>query len=69
MTAKPWVSVDRSTKHLGFTHDSIYRWIDCKGFPAHRVERLWKLQACKVDDWAQVGGAAEDSNGSVQGGK
>ena len=44
MTAEPWVSVDQIAEHLGVTRDSIYRWIDRKGLPAHRVGRLWKFQ-------------------------
>jgi len=39
MTAEPWVSVDQIAEHLGVTRDSIYRWIDRKGLPAHRVGR------------------------------
>lgn len=66
MTAEPWVSVDQIAEHLGVTRDSIYRWIDSKGLPAHRVGRLWKFQVSEVDDWVRVGGADEDSNGSVR---
>ena len=51
MTAEPWVSVDQIAEHLGVTRDSIYRWIDRKGLPAHRVGRLWKFQVSEVDDW------------------
>ena len=30
------VSVDDVAKHLGVAKDSIYRWIERKGFPAHK---------------------------------
>ena len=66
MSAEPWVSVDQIAEHLGVTRDSIYRWIDRKGLPAHRVGRRWKFQVSEVDDWVRVGGADEDSNGSVR---
>jgi len=59
MTAKPWVSVDQIAEHLGVTRDSIYRWIDRKGLPAHRVGRLWKFQVSDVDEWVRAGGADE----------
>ena len=59
MTSEPWVSVDQIAEHLGVTRDSIYRWIDRKGLPAHRVGRLWKFQISEVDDWVRVGGANE----------
>jgi len=44
MTAEPWVSVDQISEHLGVKRDSIYRWIDRKDLPAHRVGRLWKFK-------------------------
>lgn len=47
-------------EHLGVTHVSIYRWIDRKSLPAHRVVRLWKFQVSDVDDWVRTGGADED---------
>lgn len=59
MTAEPWVSVDQIAEHLGVTRDSIYRWIDRKGLPAHRVGRLWKFKVSEVDDWVRAGGADE----------
>lgn len=60
MTSEPWVSVDQIAEHLGVTRDSIYRWIDRKGLPAHRVGRLWKFQVSEVDGWVRVGGANEE---------
>lgn len=60
--AEPWVSVEQIAEHLGVTRDSIYRWIDRKGLPAHRVGRLWKFKVSEVDDWVRAGGAHEDPN-------
>lgn len=54
---EPWVSVEQIAEHLGVTRDSIYRWIDSKHLPAHRVGRLWKFKATEVDDWVRAGGA------------
>lgn len=62
---EPWVSVDRIAEHLSVTRDSIYRWIDRKSLPAHRVGRLWKFQVSEVDEWVRMGGAAEDSDSRV----
>lgn len=66
MTTEPWVSVDQIAEHLGVTRDSIYRWIDRKGLPAHRVGRLWKFKVSEVDDWVRAGGADEHKD-HVQG--
>jgi excisionase family DNA binding protein len=59
MTVEPWVSVDQIAEHLGVTRDSIYRWIERKGLPAHRVGRLWKFKVSAVDQWVLSGGADE----------
>lgn len=56
---EPWASVDDVAKHLGVTKDSIYRWIEHKGLPAHKVGRLWKFKLSEVDDWVRRGGASE----------
>ena len=68
---EPWVSVDQIAEHLGVTRDSIYRWIDRKGLPAHRVGRLWKFQVSEVDVWVRAGGATEEqrSDGETPSGK
>lgn len=60
--AEPWVSVEQIAEHLGVTRDSIYRWIDRKGLPAHRVGRLWKFKVSEVDQWVRDGGADEPKN-------
>jgi excisionase family DNA binding protein len=60
LATEAWVSVDQIAEHLGVTRDSIYRWIDRKGLPAHRVGRLWKFQVSEVDNWVRAGGADEE---------
>jgi excisionase family DNA binding protein len=56
---EPWVSVEQIAEHLGVKRDSIYRWIDRKNLPAHRVGRLWKFKVSEVDAWVRMGGADE----------
>jgi excisionase family DNA binding protein len=58
--SESWISVEQIAEHLGVTRDSIYRWIDRKGLPAHRVGRLWKFQRAEVDEWVRAGGADEN---------
>jgi len=60
MSAEPWVSVDQVAQHLGVAKDTIYRWRESRGLPAHRVGRLWKFQVSEVDDWVRAGGADEN---------
>jgi excisionase family DNA binding protein len=57
---EPWVSVEEVASHLGVAKDSVYRWIENKGMPAHRVGRLWKFKISEVDEWVHAGGAGSD---------
>jgi len=57
---EPWVSVEEIASHLGVAKDSVYRWIETKGLPAHRMGRLWKFRISEVDDWVLAGGRAEE---------
>lgn len=61
MAAEPWVSVDVAAAHLGVAKDSVYRWIEQKSLPAHRVGRLWKFKLTEIDKWVRDGGAAQDA--------
>ncbi len=67
MPTEPWASVEDVSSHLGVAKDSVYRWIDHKGLPAHKIGRLWKFKLSAVDDWVRSGGAidqgSEDSSG------
>jgi excisionase family DNA binding protein len=57
--AEPWVSVEAVAAHLGVAKDSVYRWIDAKRMPAHKIGKLWKFKLSRVDEWVQDGGAGE----------
>ena len=54
-----WVGVDDVAKHLGVNKDSVYRWIDKMGLPAHRIGRLYRFKLSEVDEWIRSGGATE----------
>jgi len=57
-----WVSVEEVASHLGVVKETVYRWIEKRGLPAHRVGRLWKFQLAEVDDWVKSG----DANGGEE---
>ena len=59
-TTEPWVSVEDVAKHLGVARDSVYRWIESRGLPAHKVGRIWKFKLSQVDAWVEAGGAKAD---------
>lgn len=58
-----WISVAEVAEHLGVARDTVYRWIDSRGMPAHRLGRFWKFQLSEVDAWVKSG-EADVSNGA-----
>ena len=59
MKNEPWVTLDDITRHLSVSRDTIYRWIDDRGLPAHKVGRLWKFKVSEVDAWVREGKATD----------
>ncbi len=54
-----WVGVEDVATHLGVAKDSVYRWIDERGLPAHRVGRLFRFKLSEVDEWVRAGRSRE----------
>lgn len=54
-----WVGAEDVATHLGVNKDSIYRWIEKKGLPAHRLGRLFRFKLSEVDGWVRAGCAGE----------
>jgi excisionase family DNA binding protein len=54
-----WLSVDEIAAYLGIKRDTVYKWIERKQMPAHKVGRLWKFRKDEVDRWVRNGGANE----------
>lgn len=52
-----WHSVEELTEYLGVARDTIYRWIEGRRLPAHRIGRLWKFKLSEIDAWVRQGGA------------
>ena len=50
-----WLSVEEIAAYLGVKRDTIYKWIDRKGMPGHKVGRLWKFRRQAVDEWVTSG--------------
>ena len=59
-----WLSVEEIAAHLGVNPDTVYKWIERKKMPAHKVGRLWKFQATEVDAWIRDGRASESVSGA-----
>ena len=58
-TEEGWVGIADVAAHLQVTRDSIYRWVDSKDFPAHKVGRLLRFRLSEVDDWVKTDGESD----------
>ncbi len=57
---EPWVSTKLIAEHLGFTKDTIHKWIKGGAIPCSRVDKLWRFKKSEVDLWIKSGGAVEN---------
>lgn len=55
---EPWYSLEEISRHLGVSKETIYRWLERRIIPAHRMGKLWKFKPSEVDQWVKDGGAA-----------
>jgi excisionase family DNA binding protein len=46
-----WLSVDDVAAYLGVKRDTVYKWINRRDLPAHKVGRLWKFRKHEIDEW------------------
>ena len=54
-----WVGIAEVAAHLSVARDSIYRWVEAKDFPAHRVGRLLRFRLSQVDEWVKTSGRSD----------
>ena len=54
-----WLSLKEIAEYLGARRETIYKWIEDKGMPGHRIGRYWKFKKDEVDAWVKSGKAGE----------
>ena len=64
-TYEPWVTAQQVANHLGVVKESVYRWREGRGLPAHKIGRLWKFQLPEVDCWVRIGAANVANSGNA----
>lgn len=52
-----WLTVDDICKYLNVSNETVYKWIDHRGMPGHRVGRRWMFKQNEVDEWVRSGNA------------
>lgn len=60
-TTDRWLSVDEIAGYLGIKRDTVYKWIERKQMPAHKVGSLWKFRKDEIDTWVRSGQAADST--------
>ncbi len=60
-----WLSIGEICSYLGVSSDTVYKWIEKQGMPAHRMGRLWKFKKDEVDDWVKSGEAADKNERDI----
>ncbi len=53
-----WYSLKEICEYLGVSRDTIFKWIDSKNMPAHKMGRQWKFKIDEVDNWIKSGASA-----------
>lgn len=61
-TVERWVDIEDVAAHLRVNKDSVYRWVDTKGFPVHRAGRLFRFKLSEVDTWVTSGAGQVTAN-------
>ena len=58
---KRWVGVEEVAAHRTVAKESVYRLVDSKGFPAHRVGRLLRFRISEVHECATTSGGDDSA--------
>ena len=69
MTEDRWLSVVEIAEYLGVRRETVYKWLERKDMPAHKVGRLWKFKRDEVDQWVRGGKATigiDDSKKNIE---
>ena len=51
VTSDRWLSVDEIAGYLGVKRYTIYKWIERKNMPAHKVGSLWNESSSRTRAW------------------
>jgi excisionase family DNA binding protein len=59
MSRDRWYSVEEIAEYLGIKRFTVYKWIERKKMPAHKVGSLWKFKREEIDAWVRSGEARD----------
>ena len=61
MMEERWLSMKEISEYLGVTRETIYKWIEDREMPGHRMGKFWKFKRDEVDVWVKSGKAGDKS--------
>ena len=59
MMEERWLSMKEISEYLGVTRETIYKWIEDREMPGHRMGKFWKFKRDEVDVWVKSGKAGD----------
>lgn len=54
-----WLSVQEIAQYLGISKETVYRWVEAKKIPAHKIGKQQKFKTLEVDRWVTSGKAMD----------
>ncbi len=54
-----WLTVDDICTYLNVSNETVYKWIEFRDMPGHRVGRRWMFKQDEVDAWVRSGGSSD----------
>ncbi len=58
LSSQRWLSVAEIATYLGIKQDTVYKWLERKNMPAHKIGRLWRFRLTEIDQWICSGKAS-----------
>lgn len=55
MNSARWISLEEAAEHLGVKPTTLYKWLERKKLPGHKVGRLWRFKTEELDEWVKSG--------------
>jgi excisionase family DNA binding protein len=69
MTEDRWLSTDEVADYLNVKKGTIYKWIETRNVPAHRVGNNWKFRRDEIAEWVRSTGVDYKEPEAVNTGK
>ena len=59
MMEDKWLSIDEIAEYLGVKKDTVYKWLQKRDIPSHKIGKLWRFKKDEIDTWIRTGEAKD----------